>query len=97
CGAGSTLTTSAPSSAKISPAVGPITVCVNSRTFRPERGRADISPRATNASQLCVLPEALPAFAGRAPQDEDNVARALKKIPHPEERAQRASQRTHYA
>src|SRR5215470_19364200 len=42
-GAGSTLITSAPRSANTRPQVGPITVWLNSRTFSPARGRADIS------------------------------------------------------
>src|ERR1700712_757499 len=41
-GAGSILITSAPSSANIRPAVGPMTVWLNSRTRRPARGVADV-------------------------------------------------------
>src|SRR6185369_4697581 len=55
-GAGSTLITSAPSSAKISPAVGPITVWVNSRTLSPASGNALMIEPAAPA--LCVLRDA---------------------------------------
>src|ERR1700754_3867970 len=41
-GAGSTLRTSAPSSAKTSPAVGPMTVWLNSRTRSPASGGAGV-------------------------------------------------------
>src|SRR5689334_8424761 len=44
-GAGSILITSAPRSANTRPQVGPITVWLNSRTFSPAKGRADISAR----------------------------------------------------
>src|SRR5437868_1685736 len=52
-GAGSTFTTSAPSSASTRPAVGPITVWLNSKTFSPVRGVADIRQPCAGTRRGC--------------------------------------------